>query len=55
MNTHETGWTVRHRHGHHTTWHPGCTCGWEGQACDTEDEGIVLIDQHLADVKEASA
>ncbi|QCV95646.1 hypothetical protein [Acidipropionibacterium acidipropionici] len=47
MTPHETGWTVRHRHGHPDTWHPGCTCGWEGQACGSEAEAEAQLDRHL--------
>lgn len=55
MSAHETGWTVRHRHGHRDTWHPGCTCGWNGPVVHTETMAVALCDQHLADIKEINS
>jgi hypothetical protein len=55
MTGHDVGWTVSRQ----TTlsdpiyrYRPGCTCGWEGRACDTEDEAVEQINQHIADIKE---
>lgn len=57
MTGHDVGWTVSRQ----TTlsdpiyrYRPGCTCGWEGRTCDTEDEAVAQTNQHLSDVKEQS-
>lgn len=45
LNQHIPCWTIAHTWSEPDVYHPGCTCGWSGIPCASDNE---VLDQHQA-------